>query len=300
MLDKNTFLQTTFTLTATESGYEQHLLNEFYISRKEYFEKYNISRIGFNTSISRKVNSRLHSKSGIMINRLNYFANQTDLKIQGMEDVDINADGTAFTTQLYNQWSYEASDKLTLNGGIHFLHLALNNTWSLEPRASARYQIDQLQPVSVGYGLHSQILALPNYFYSEAFANGSGYQPNTHLKMNKSHHFATSHSRALGENLHAKAELYYQHLFNLPVSADPSSTFALINQEWGFATEPLNNSGVGRNTGLELTLEQFPTRNLYYLFSASLYDSKYRAADGNWYNTRFNGNYVFTFTGGKE
>jgi hypothetical protein len=118
--------------------------------------------------------------------------------------------------------------------------------------------------------------------------------------MNKSHHFVGSYSRALSENLHAKAEVYYQHLFNLPVSSDPNSTFALVNQEWGFATEPLQNSGIGRNTGLELSLEQFMSRNLYYLFSASLYDSKYKAADGNWYNTRVNGNYVFTFTGGKE
>ena len=29
-------------------------------------------------------------------------------------------------------------------------------------------------------------------------------------------------------------------------------------------------------------------------------NSKYRAADGNWYNTRFNGNYNVTALGGKE
>ena len=41
-------------------------------------------------------------------------------------------------------------------------------------------------------------------------------------------------------------------------------------------------------------------KNLYYLLSASLYDSKYKAADNNWYNTRFNTNYAVTFTAGKE
>jgi hypothetical protein len=300
VLDNNTFLQSTLTVSANESGYEQFRMNDIYVSQKEYFEKFTNSRVGLNTTISRKITSRIHSKSGLFVTRLNYNMNQTDLEIPGQENVEINADGTTFTTQVFNQWSYKAGAKWTLNGGVHFLHLALNNTWSLEPRASMRYEIDQIQSVSVGYGLHSQIHALPNYFYTETSPGGAVYQPNIDLKMNKSHHFVSSYSRALGENLHAKAEVYYQHLFNLPVSSDPNSTFALVNQEWGFATEPLLNNGIGRNTGLELSLEQFMNRNLYYLFSASLYDSKYKAADGNWYNTRFNGNYVFTFTGGKE
>jgi len=300
VLDNNTFLQTTLTVSANESGYEESRMNDLYDSQKEYFEKFTNGRVGLNSTLSRKINSRVHTKSGLFVTRLNYNMNQTNLEIPGQENVEISADGTTFTTQVFNQWSYKAGAKFTLNGGLHFLHLALNNSWSLEPRASLRYQIDEIQSLSLGYGLHSQTHALPNYFYTETSPNGEVYQPNKDLKLNKSHHFASSYSRALGENLHAKAEVYYQHLFNLPVSSDPNSTFALVNQEWSFATEPLLNNGIGRNTGLEFSLEQFMNRNLYYLFSASLYDSKFKAADGNWYNTRFNGNYVFTFTGGKE
>ncbi len=32
----------------------------------------------------------------------------------------------------------------------------------------------------------------------------------------------------------------------------------------------------------------------------SLYDSKYKIGNSNYYNTRFNGNYVFNFLSGKE
>ena len=62
----------------------------------------------------------------------------------------------------------------------------------------------------------------------------------------------------------------------------------------------LTNSGLGRNYGLELTYERFLFKNLYYLLSASLYESKYRAADGNWYDTQFNTNYATSLTIGKE
>jgi hypothetical protein len=51
---------------------------------------------------------------------------------------------------------------------------------------------------------------------------------------------------------------------------------------------------------LEFTLEQFMHRNFYYLLSVSLYQSKYRAANNQWYDTRFNANYATTFTAGKE
>jgi hypothetical protein len=68
----------------------------------------------------------------------------------------------------------------------------------------------------------------------------------------------------------------------------------------GFYTQQLVNNGIGRNYGLELTYERFLHKRLYYLVSASLYDSKYKAANGNWYNTQFNTNFALTITLGKE
>ena len=53
------------------------------------------------------------------------------------------------------------------------------------------------------------------------------------------------------------------------------------------------------NYGLEITLEKFFSNNYYFLFTSSLFDSKFRT-DGKWYNTAFNANYVFNVVGGKE
>jgi hypothetical protein len=40
--------------------------------------------------------------------------------------------------------------------------------------------------------------------------------------------------------------------------------------------------------------------NLYFLLSTSLYNSEYKALDGIWRNTRYNGKHAVSFTAGKD
>jgi hypothetical protein len=49
-----------------------------------------------------------------------------------------------------------------------------------------------------------------------------------------------------------------------------------------------------------LTLERFFSRNIYYLATVSLFESKYKGSDGIERNTAFNGNYVVNCLVGKE
>jgi hypothetical protein len=109
-----------------------------------------------------------------------------------------------------------------------------------------------------------------------------------------------SYTRQLGEALRLRAEAYYQYLFNVPVSTDPNSTFSALNLFEGFVDEALVIEGNGRNYGLEMSLEKSFLENYYFLLSGSLYESKYTAADGVERDTRFNGNYAFSATLGKE
>ena len=60
------------------------------------------------------------------------------------------------------------------------------------------------------------------------------------------------------------------------------------------------SKGTGTNYGLELIFEQFLKRGLYYLFTTSLYDSKYKGSDGIERNTVFNGNFILNGLVGKE
>jgi hypothetical protein len=108
------------------------------------------------------------------------------------------------------------------------------------------------------------------------------------------------YDRMLNPFLHLKLETYYQHLYNIPVAVSPTSAFAAFNVVESYITSPMDNGGLGKNYGVELTFEQYTHRNMYFLLSASLYDSRYRANDGVWRNTRFNANRSATFTAGKE
>jgi hypothetical protein len=212
----------------------------------------------------------------------------------------LNSKGDTETVQGFAQWNFRASEKLTLNAGVHYLAFALNNTSTVEPRASVSYMLNEGEHISFGYGLHSQIQPLGTYFAQVEQEDGSYTRPNDNLDLTKSHHFVVAYDRSLNDHLRLKVETYYQRLFDIPISVDKNSTLAMINSRGGYETDLLVNDGIGRNYGLELTLEQFMHNNLYFVASSSLYDSRYKAADGLWRNTRYNGNYSFSFTAGKE
>jgi len=62
----------------------------------------------------------------------------------------------------------------------------------------------------------------------------------------------------------------------------------------------LENNSIGRNIGVDFTLERFLKNNFYYLVTASVFDSKYKADDNIWRNSRYNRQFVANFLIGKE
>jgi hypothetical protein len=80
---------------------------------------------------------------------------------------DLNSFGKTSTQQAFAQWQYKPSNNITLNAGMHYFRLAHNNTSSLEPRFSAKWNINNKSSVAVGYGLHSQMQTLSVYFVEQ-------------------------------------------------------------------------------------------------------------------------------------
>jgi hypothetical protein len=300
-LSSATYLQSAVVMSGNDHGYHQEKLDNTYVPNMDYKENHINKKITVSTVLNHKFNARHSIRSGVYFNEYFYNLRQKDENEQTkvLED-QLNAKGHATTVQLFSQWNYRATEKLTFNTGLHFLQLTNNNTASLEPRVSAKYELNEQQSVSIGYGLHSQMQPVGIYEAQKQNADGSIVKPNKDLKFNKAHHFVVAYDRAITKHLRVKAETYYQHLYNIPVKNDLSSPIAVSNNEDGYITDPLVNKGVGRNYGMELTLEQFTHNDLYFLLSTSLYDSKYKALDGVWRNTRYNGNYAISFTAGKE
>ena len=60
------------------------------------------------------------------------------------------------------------------------------------------------------------------------------------------------------------------------------------------------SQGKGFNYGIEFTLERFFADNFYYLFTGSVFESKYKTLDNNWRKGRFSSSYNTNFLIGKE
>jgi outer membrane receptor protein involved in Fe transport len=155
------------------------------------------------------------------------------------------------------------------------------------------------QKLSFGFGLHSKHEKLPVYFVEQQSPIGEIYMPNLSLQMTRSIHYIAGYDLLFGNNLHLKIEAYYQDINKLAV---PDNTDKLWIPSFGGVNpeDTLSNMGEGRNYGLELSFQKYFTEGFYFLSTASLYDSKYKPANGRWYNTRYNGNYIFNMVAGKE
>ena len=214
--------------------------------------------------------------------------------------------GQTVLLQPYAQYQYKASPSLTFNLGLHYQYLTLKGQNAIEPRAGMAWNLSEKDRLSLGYGLHSQMLPMELYFREISDTiNGipSKIRPAEGLDFYKSHHFVVGYKHSFKYGISFKAEAYYQKLFSVPVAKDTNSVYSLSNFGAGF-TESfpayLTNNGKGNNYGLDLTLEKFLDNGFYFLISSSIYQSLYTAANNKEYNTAFNGNYTFNALAGYE
>jgi hypothetical protein len=266
---------------------------------KLYEEKFDQQKLTLSSVYTQKINARSSVRTGVIVSRPGYSLKKGEKVKDNFVDY-INIKGTTSTAQAFFQVSHKLTSRLSVNAGLHYLQLFLNNSNSIEPRAALRFESSVKNIWTAGYGLHGQTQPIGVYFARSNDASGNVTIPNKNLGFSKAHHFVMGYDRVLNTYSHLKTEVYYQHLFNIPVSADQSETFSMLNVYDGYYTNPLVNKGLGRNCGIELTYERFLHRDFYYLVSMSLYDSRFRAANGEWYNTRFNTNFALAITAGKE
>jgi len=293
-----TYLKTALVFSGTENGLEanEYLLPN-YTLRRNFETSSRQTKITLSTVLNHKFNAKHHLRTGVYANLLGYKLLQYSFNEENDRlEEQLKQTGTSETVQAFAQWQYRPTDRVTFNLGVHSLAMLLNNKVSLEPRAALRYAPDARQSFSLGYGLHSQVMPLGVYFVK----NEANQLLNPDLDLSKAHHFVLAYDYFPSKKLHFKSEVYYQHLFNVPVVKGESSSFSMLNERGGIVFQSLSNKGLGRNYGLELTGEQFLSRGLYWMSTLSLFRSEYQGSDQVWRNTRFDTRYVGTVTAGKE
>ena len=203
----------------------------------------------------------------------------------------------------YVNWQHKFTDNLTLNTGVHYQYYDLNKESAIEPRMGFQWQLSANQSLSLGYGLHSQIQPRSVYYYKEYSKSAGIYtENNLDLKFTRSYQYVLGYDWHLGKDFRIKSEAYYQNIYHAPVSR-VEKEFSLLNAGGGYyiqRLDSLQNTGKGRNYGVELTIEKFLSNGYYALMTVSLYDSKYKGYDQKWRNTAFNSNFAMNLLAGYE
>lgn len=298
-IDNQTTLRSALAFSYTANKFNEQYAENSKLIVDNYKDNYITKKVLVSSTLNHKINASNSFRAGAYVNFI-FFKYYKLSKENGNPNAPlletINTSGNTQTVQAYIQWQYKPLNNLTFNLGMHYLALLYNNTGSAEPRASVKWDPDNKSSLAFGYGMHSQLQALGVYFARDA----NNENPNKYIDLTKAHHFVLSYSRLVGHRLRAKAELYYQHLYDVPVTVNSNKTFSTLNIRDEFVTDPLTNNGKGKNYGIELTLEKYLDNYFYYTINGSFYQSKYTAADGIERNTRFNGNYLFNTVAGKE
>ncbi|PWJ40055.1 TonB-dependent receptor [Sediminitomix flava] len=211
-------------------------------------------------------------------------------------------DGRSQMTQIYTDWMYKFHSKWLLRTGLYTNYYQLNDNWNIEPRINLQYKWNHNLSLSAGFGIHSQQQPLPILLSLPEFGQNNSLNSNQNLDASRSRHYVLGMEYLFAKHWRLKSEIYYQDLYNIPVDPFPSS-FSMLNAGADFSLPyktGLVNEGIGRNYGVELTLERNFSDGFYMLMTSSIFDSQYQGSDGVWRNTAFNSEYVANLLLGKE
>jgi len=275
------------------------------LSKVPWFRNDNrVNKLFGSFQFNKKVNTRNNFKTGIVVNRP-----KADL-IDSIYNSDFNGfeilldySGVSWLLQPYLEWQFRVRENVTINTGLHYQYFTLNNTDSWEPRVGINWQFTKRHALSLGYGRHTQLLPLSVYYRTVRLPDGTYIEPNRDLNMIHSHHYVMGYDFFISENMHFKSEIYWQDINKAAIDGHNKNSYSIVNFGADFyipTPDTMVSEGTGTNYGLEITFEQFLNRGLYFLFTTSLYESKYKGSDGEERNTAFNGNYILNGLVGKE
>lgn len=299
ILGSKTYLNSTLALSGDYTEFVMDYLDhDLTPSASQYINNLN-TKYTLTSTLNHKFSAKHSNRTGFIVNNLHY-NNLLQFAPSMGDDLVTAADenGSSMLINLYSQSKINLSSRFTVNLGLHGLYLNMNKEVILEPRLGATYRLTSRQSLSLAYGKHSRMEPQSLYF-ARVMEDGELTYPNKNLSLSKAHHFVLAYDINLSPNIRLKVEPYFQYLYDIPVSPDSSYSTINMDADWFFTTKLLNQ-GTGTNLGIDLTLERFLKDGFYYLFTASLFESKYVGGDGVERSTRYNANYAVNILLGKE
>ncbi len=308
VLTEKSYLQTIAILSNNQYRGEAFFLeaDDNYRRTVEDVENFDNFVFRAKTTYTHKLNAKSTIRAGAIFSYEKFTLDEQEFDFSTNELFTLfDNKGSGTRNQAFAQWKYRFNPQWTLNTGFHVTHLGINNRISFEPRLALQYQMNPRQKLSAALGIHSKPEHIALYLSETILPDGRTISPNPDLDMTKSLHAVLGYDWKLFNNYRLKTELYYQYLYQVPVTDDTSITGfrSALNtlSVWELVrTEALVNDGTGRNLGVDITLEKFFSKGSYFMVTASLFDSKFKGKNGTSFNTRFNSNYLLNVIGGKE
>jgi hypothetical protein len=300
-LKENTVLNATFSVAGTDISKDLQVFRTPE-SVANFSERYEKTFVRQSLSLRRRISDNYFLESGVTYSMINFdfFLKNFDPGNTYQTIVNFSQTGRTSLTQGFLFARQYFSPSLFAYYGAHVMHFNLTDDYSIEPRGGIQWQITNKHTVSFAYGKHSKVENLQYYLARDHQTGGNEVQVNKNLGFTRSHHLVLSYEYALSNASKMKVETYYQRLVNVPVQANPSAVYATINEDTGFITDTLLNSGQGTNYGIELSLERDFSKNFYYLINTSFYQSLFSGLQDKSMNTAYNGNYSIHLLAGKE
>lgn len=263
--------------TASAYASINHKINQ------KHLIKYGINMDAYHFNLVDSIRTNIADSTSSFYYRWNYKSSKPELLVQA-----------------FAQWRYKINQRFTLNAGVHSQYFTMSNSISpIEPRVGLKFAATEKSVLAFGAGMHSQIHPLYIYAYQ---LQGNTEPHNLGIDFSRSIHTVLSYTTQFKKSMVFKTELYYQHLYNIPVETSPSA-FSILNQGSGFSRffpDTLQNTGTGSNVGIELTVQKYFDNSFFFMTTTSLYNSQYIGSDGIQRSTDFNGNYIFNLLAGKE
>ncbi len=312
--------KTFVTATLAHSYEEQHTHHDYILRSPNFADSsinidsiyhlqdysYEIMKTSAFFSLKKKVTKTHLIKTGINIDLFTF--DMVDSVLQDIFTPGVfvkrwDYQGNAVLVQPFFQWKWRMTENMDFTAGLHSQYFTQGNSLSpAEPRIGWKLRMKNNQAIFAGAGMHSMTQPMYTYFYHKYDSLGNKILHNEDMGFSRSIHTGLGYEKAFKKMLNLKIESYYQSLYDIPVTVEPSS-FSLINMGSGFQRffpDSLENTGTGVNYGVELTLQKYFDKSFFFLISGTLFDSKYTGSDGIQRNTSYNGTYIVNGLAGKE
>ncbi len=298
---KHSVWQNAFVVSALEHDRNSSFAFDFLSNNEREYDLVRLQKTALSSRISYKINASNHLEAGIQVT----FSEDvySSLLKKNSKTYFLNiASGDILRVQPFAEWHSNFGNGFDLTLGAQLSSLTQDRTEIFfEPRMNLGKMFGSGKLV-LAYGAHSQQLA-------GQLSQASFWS--TTPKSSRAHHLVLGYKHKVRNALIFNAETYFQYLYDVAIQSGEGSTFSAINMtDFSvkyleldsnlFPKYELENSGQGRNYGLDLSLQKYLTDRYFFLLAGSLYRSEYTAADGKWHATRFDGGHTLNLTAGRE